>query len=530
MSAVTPLAIAAAGATPGAWLLPAVVALPLVGAMLAALLGGRRAGAIVALVCPLGLVLSFFIGRTVLHSDAAIVATIGGISPPLGVSLRADGLSAAMLVSTALIMSAVAMFARIPFAIPPGARETRRSLVFWTLFLGVWGALNTIFVSNDFFSLFVALELLTFSAVPLVAIDGRAETVAAALRYLLFSLLGSVLYLLGTGLLYGTYGVLDLSLLAPRISADPAGLAAIALMTVGLAAKTALFPLHLWLPPAHAGAPPAASALLSALVVKGPYFILLRLWLDLLEGVSIDRAAQGLAALGAAGIMVGSVLALRQARLKMLIAYSTVAQIGYLFFVFPLVAVPAAIGAAEGFTPGRAAHDAALTGGMLQAIAHAFAKGAMFLAAGLIAESIGHDRIADLRGVARALPLTVVAFALGGFSLMGLPPSGGFWAKWLLLSASIASGQWWWALTILCGGLLAGGYLLRVITAVMGHRAADDASFAPVSPFRQSIAVALALVSMLLGLMALAPPNLVAVGRISASTAPLVSASTELPP
>src|SRR5215831_11696202 len=135
--------------------------------------------------------------------------------------------------------------------------------------LAVWGALNMVFLGGDLFTLYVALELLTFAAVPLVCLDGRAETLQAALRYLLVALLGSVLYLVGTALLYGSYGTLDIVLLSRKIQAEPATLAAAALMTVGLLAKTALFPLHLWLPPAHAGAPAAASAVLSGLVVKG---------------------------------------------------------------------------------------------------------------------------------------------------------------------------------------------------------------------------------------------------------------------
>src|SRR6185436_12849884 len=182
----------------------------------------------------------------------------------------------------------------------------------------------------------VAIELLTFAAVPLVCLDGRAETLRAALRYLLFALLGSVLYLVGTALLYGAYGTLDIVLLSHRVRAEPATLVAGALMTVGLLAKTALFPLHLWLPPAHAGAPAAGSAVLSALVVKGSFFIIVRLWFDVMPGLPGFAAAQLLAGLGAAAIVFGSVVALRQERLKLLIAYSTLAQIGYLFLMFPL--------------------------------------------------------------------------------------------------------------------------------------------------------------------------------------------------
>src|SRR5262249_17060622 len=190
-------------------------------------------------------------------------------------------------------------------------------------------------------------------------LDGRPETLAAALRYALFALIGSVLYLVGTVLLYGAYGVLDMVLLSDRVHPDPVTLLAIALMTVGLLAKTALVPLHLWLPPAHAGAPAPASALLSALVVKGSFFIVVRLWFDVAPGVPGFTAAQLLAVLGAAAVVLGSIVALRQERLKLLVAYSTLAQIGYLFLMFPLAFEPGARHLESG---------GALAGGLLQAI------------------------------------------------------------------------------------------------------------------------------------------------------------------
>ena len=288
----------------------------------------------------------------------------------------------------------------------------------------MWGSLNLVFVSGDLFTLYVALELLTFSGVPLVCLDGRGETLRAALRYLLFALAGSLLYLLGAVLLYGGYGTLDIALLAGRIQPEPIAWAAAALMTVGLLAKTALFPLHIWLPPAHAGAPAAASAVLSALVVKGSWFLVVRLWFDVMPGVVTLPAAQLLAGMGAAAIVVGSVVALRQERLKLLVAYSTIAQIGYLFLMFPLAFD------ASGST---LVHGAALTGGLLQAVAHATAKAGMFMAAGLVYAALGHDRIADLGGVARAMPVTVLAFAISGLALMGVVPSGAYLAKKLLL-------------------------------------------------------------------------------------------------
>jgi Na+-driven multidrug efflux pump len=138
-------------------------------------------------------------------------------------------------------------------------------------------------------------------------------------------------------------GVASVPIVGMAIGADNiararmAAWTAAALMTVGLLAKTALFPFHLWLPPAHAGAPPAGSAVLSALVVKGSLFLLVRLWFDALPAMREPQAMQLLASLGAAAVVIGSVSALAQARLKLLVAYSTVAQIGYMVFVFTLV-------------------------------------------------------------------------------------------------------------------------------------------------------------------------------------------------
>jgi formate hydrogenlyase subunit 3/multisubunit Na+/H+ antiporter MnhD subunit len=415
-----------------------------------------------------------------------------------------------MMLTTAIVITGAGLFAHADFAAKPGEPETRGSLVFWTLLIAVWGAMNLVVMSRDLFNLYVALELLTFAAVPLVSLDGRAATLAAALRYLMFALLGSVLYLLGAVLLYGAYGTLDISLLATRVQPEPVAWVAAALMTAGLLAKTALFPLHLWLPPAHAGAPPAASAVLSALVVKGSFVLLVRLWFEVMPSLWSISATQLIAALGAAAILYGSVLALRQQRLKLLIAYSTVAQIGYLFLMFPLAFDP---------VTARLQDGVALTGGVLQTVSHAFAKAGMFMAAGLIAKSLGHDRIADLAGVGRALPMSLIAFGLAGVSLVGLPPSGGFAAKWLLLSAAVDSGQWWWAAVLVVGGLFTGGYVMLVLVRAMGNALEPVEPPKPVARSREAVALAMSLFAVLLGLVALGPVELPAFGSAGVTVA-----------
>ncbi|WP_445147112.1 complex I subunit 5 family protein [Dyella sp. Tek66A03] len=490
--------------TPGGLLLVLAVLLPFVGVLLGLLFGGRHAQRVAWLTILVGIGIVFAMVQALLKSGASLVYLLGGWTPPLGVALRADGLSVCMMLVVAIVVGVVGIYANGDFGTPDGQREARGPLAFWLLLLAVWGSLNLIFVSGDIFTLYVALELLTFAGVPLVALDGRAETLQAALRYLLYALLGSMFYLLGCFLLYGAYGTLDMALLAARIGPHPIAWIAVALMTAGLLAKTALFPLHLWLPPAHAGAPAAASALLSALVIKGAWFLVVRLWVDVFPGIVSLPAAQLLAALGASAIIVGNVVALRQARLKLLIAYSTVAQIGYLFLMFPLVA---ALNAA------RLDSASAVTGGLLQAISHATAKAAMFMAAGLIYSTLGHDRVADLRGAGRALPMTMTAFALAGASLIGLPPSGGFLAKWLLLSAAIATAQWWWVLVMLVGGLLTSAYVFMVVVRAMAPAAPGWSPKKQVPGYQQAAVLGLALCSFLLGLAALLPVDIAQIGR-----------------
>jgi formate hydrogenlyase subunit 3/multisubunit Na+/H+ antiporter MnhD subunit len=484
--------IASATSTGSGFLLVLALIIPLAGALLAFICGGRQVERIALGVMPLGLAIALAIAVAEPHPGAPLVYLIGGWTPPLGVALRADGLSIVMMVITAVVICAIGIFARADFRTPAGSIESRAPFAFWILLLAIWAALNTIFLGGDLFTLYVALELLTFSAVPLVCLDGRAETLQAALRYLLFALLGSVLYLAGTTLMYGAYGTLDIALLSQRVHAEPVVFWAVALMTMGLLAKTALFPLHLWLPPAHAGAPAAASAVLSALVVKGSFFIVVRLWFDVMPRLPGPAAMQVLAALGVGAILFGSVQALRQKRLKLLIAYSTLAQIGYLFLMFPLAFPPGSTGLANGD---------ALAGGMLQTMSHASAKAAMFMVAGLIYAELGHDRIAGLASIGRALPMSVAAFGLAGLALIGLPPSGAYLAKDLLLRAASETAQWWWAAAIQAGGFLTASYILLVIVHALapGRRLSIPRKRA--SHYQEAAALALALCSVTLGLV-----------------------------
>jgi multicomponent Na+:H+ antiporter subunit D len=564
----------------GVW--PALlIAVPLFAAMLA-VMTARLARPVVFVGIVAMAALSLGLVARLSHAGAYRVA-IGGWDPPLGIAFAVDGLSAAFIVVTTIVMGCVLLaglpkFApRVtaiepPLSSPPlrgrwpggsegGARreavrvaqqasrpvpsntvsaaasppspalpheggegaagsmkdvaeneaplrETRTGYAFIPLALLLWASLNAVFLSGDLFNLYVALELLTLSAIALVAIEGKAETIAAAIRYALFALFGSVVYLLGAAMLYAVYGTLDMSLLAELVAPDAMTLAAGALMTAGLAAKTALFPFHAWLPPAHSGAPAPASAMLSGLVPKASFYIIVRIWFDVMPQEAGAIMPVMLGVLGSCAIVYGSVLAIRQERLKLVVAYSTVAQLGYLFLVFPL--------AGHGGDPQPWAAGA-WTGGMFHAFSHALAKAAMFLCAGLFMEAVGHDRIAGLKGIARHLPMTAFAFALAAITLMGLPPSGGFTAKYLLLTASFAGSQFGWAVVMMIGGLLAAVYLFRPLTYTFAKAGMEAKDLVVLPRARQVLPLVLAGLSIILGIASAGPYDFLQIGRPEAA-------------
>lgn len=451
--------------------------LPLAWATLAFVLGPGR-GAWLAIA---GLAAQFALAVDLARKAAAggvSAHVVGGWGAPLGIDLAADGLSAAMLLLTQGVALPLAIHARAYFKAGDPA-----GVWFWPLLGFLLAGLNALFVSADLFNLYVTLEMVGLAAVGLVAAGGGTQQVAAALRYLFATLLGSGAYLLGVALLYGAYGTVSSATLLPLVTAEAPRLVWIAagLMVTGLLLKTALFPFHFWLPPAHGGAPAPVSALLSALVVKASFYLILRLWLGPLQAL-LPSFAWLLALLGAAAIFWGSWQAIRAVKVKRLIAYSTVAQLGYLFLIFPLLPAPGALQA-----------------GVMQVFAHGLAKAGMFAAAGVMIKATGQDTVAGLAGAVERLPVTFFAFGLAGMTLMGLPPSSGFLAKWQIIDAALAQGHWVIAVVALAGGLLAAVYVFRVLRQAFLQAPVPDTATA-VPRTLEWTAFALAAASVLLGL------------------------------
>lgn len=416
-----------------------LILLPLFGGVLAFLIPKlNKTIGIVTLM----LTLSFVVCIAVkLLNTGAYYHLIGGWNTPLGINLYIDGLSLVMLGLTALMGTGASIYAIKYFT-------QKQSLWFWPIWLFLTAGLNALFLSQDIFNFYVTLELIGLASAALTALSNTKEALIGAMRYLLVTLLGSLAYLLGVALLYHGFGSVDIAILSKKIESIPVTWAAMALMSAGLLLKSALFPLHFWLPPAHSSAPAPISAILSALIIKASIYIQLRLWISLFIPLNNFYFEILFALLGSLAILWGSIQALVQTRLKLLIAYSTVAQVGYIFIAFAL-----ALG-------GMSVAWSAL---VYLILSHALAKSAMFLVAGNLLHFHEHDRIIDLDRIAQRLPLSTTAFALAGVSIIGLPLSGGFIGKWFLLEASLSNNSWGITLVVLLGGLLAAGYIFKVL-------------------------------------------------------------------
>ncbi|TNC65806.1 complex I subunit 5 family protein [Rubellimicrobium roseum] len=480
------------------------VLLPLLGAALA-FVAERQADRI-GFAATTGVALSSVMLLLQVAGGAPYQQSIGGWAVPLGIALKADGLAALMLAMTGLVGLGVAAQALRTMAseLPPARQGTAAPWAFWPLWLLLLGGLNALYLSADQFNLYVTLEIVSLAAVGLTALSGKPEAFTAAMRYLLVGFLASLLYLLGVALLYARYGVLDIGTAQSLLRPEPVAQLAMTVMLAGLALKSALFPLHFWLPPAHGNAAASASALLSALVVKASVYLVLRLWFDLFgpTGLATEAAGLLLGLLGAGAILWGSLQAVLAERLKLLVAYSTVAQVGYLFLALPL----------DGTERGLAWQGVAML-----ALAHAFAKSAMFLCCQIVQDRLGHDRIRALTSSAKLPRSTQLTLALAAISLIGLPPSGGFVGKWLLLQASLEGGFTLWTAVIMAGTLLSATAMFRVLVRFFAAQPDDPVEAEAPPPgitarLIDLVPFALAAVAILLGLVATWPLMVLQVG------------------
>jgi len=431
----------------------------------------RRALALPAMLAwpLLLLMLSVEIARS-----GAFGLVFGGWMPPLGIAWRLDALGLILLWVHALVG-----LAALPAAWHRFAPETSGSGAFWPLWLVLGSGINLALLAADLFNLYVALELITLAAVALIAIEDSIAALGSAMRYLLLGVLGSLMYVLGVGLVYAETG----SLALPGPGAGAVNATALVLMLIGLMVKAAIFPLHVWLPGAYSSAPGAVAALLSAVVGKVALVAIWRIWFaHPVPGAETLALLLGL--LGAVAMFYGALMAYLQTRLKLVIAWSSISQFGLFLLLLPL------------------ANTAAFQGASFGLLGHGLAKAALFLAAANIVAVLGSDSIRHLPGLDRRMPIEALTLALAGVTLIGLPPSGGFTAKWMLLQSAWQQQGMLWLLLIALSGLVSAAYVFRILALTCFHpvRRAVDRTH-PRPPLSVSLsALLLALASLLIGL------------------------------
>ena len=431
-----------------------VVIIPLLAAPMCVLLGNSRLAWFVALVASW---LSFAVAIELViqaSNHGPISYWLGGWEPPWGIEYRIDVLGSYVL----LIVSAIA--AMVMIAAKESVRKEiteSRIVYFYAAFMLAFAGLLGIVATGDAFNVFVFLEISSLSSYALISMGKDRRALNASFTYLIMGTIGATFILIGIGSLYmmtGTLNMADLAARLPEVADSRTVRAGFAFLTVGIGLKLALFPLHLWLPNAYAYAPSVVTAFLSATATKVAVYLLLRTIL-VIFGIDFSLGLMPLdnllLILGLMGILTASLVAIYQANIKRMLAYSSVAQIGYMVLG---IGIATSTGA---------------TAAIIHLFNHALMKGALFIALAGVAYRIGSTTIQDISGLGKKMPWTMAGIVVGGLSLIGIPPTIGFISKWYLVLAALEQNMWPVAMMILIGSMLAVIYIWKLVeTAYFG--------------------------------------------------------------
>ncbi|WP_421785976.1 monovalent cation/H+ antiporter subunit D family protein [Hyphobacterium sp.] len=430
-----------------------IVVVPLLSAAIAAVMPNGKIGWAIALIATIASALIAISITVDVQANGVISYAMGGWQPPAGIEFRIDDLNAVLL----LLIGFTGVLSVI-YALPSVADEIadNRQALFYSAFLVCFAGLLGVAITGDAFNMFVFLEISSISTYVLVGMgasrDRRALT--AAYNYLILGTIGATFFVIGVGFLYmatGTLNMFDMAGRIPELSDSRVVQAAFAFIIVGLGLKAAMFPLHLWLPNAYAYAPNFVTVFLATTATKVAFYTLVRFAFDVFWPEATFVAISFLwifAILGIIGMVVASVQAVFQHDARRLLAFSSVAQVGYMM-----------LGLGIGTLAGVSA-------GMLHLVNHAMMKGALFMALGAFAIRFGVRRISDLNGFARSMPFTAVAFTIAGLSLVGVPMTVGFWSKWYLSVAAFENGWWWAVAVVILSSLIGAAYVARMLAAI----------------------------------------------------------------
>lgn len=405
-------------------------------------------------ICSMFIPLFGVLLATYVYFNGPISFSIGDWTAPLGITLYMDGLSALMILTLSFVLSFLSVY--LVSYLKAEKFDIKSQSYIISAWLFMWGSLNALFLSRDLFNLYVTLELVGLTSVILIAIAKTENALRASLRYFILAMFGSLTYLFGVVMVYRSLGVLDLILISEAVdmkNLDFQLQIGFFFILLGLFIKGAIFPFHFWLPPAHANALSPISALLSAVVVKAPFYLCVRIITISGQNILDMLMMLPLLIFAICAIFWGSFLALRQNNLKMLIAYSTVAQLGYLYIMLYFVADMKSLDINT--------YKNAFAGVIYYCISHMVAKAALFMSAGNMVYASETHRISEIKNYKIFIPITIFAFGASSISIMSMPPTGGFVGKWMMLFASLNSQHWVVFFVILSGSILSLSYLFR---------------------------------------------------------------------
>lgn len=424
------------------------VILPLIAAPLCVLLRRSTLSWIVtALVTLISFVISCLLFTQVL-SDGVISYALGGWLSPGGIEYRVDLLTAFMLIIINAIAAIVIM----------GGRESidreissDRIYLFYTVFLLNLTGLLGVIVTGDAFNLFVFIEIASLSSYAMISVGEDRRCLYAAFKYLIFGTIGASFILVSVGLLYGltgTLNMLDIFHRLQEVEGNKTLITALAFFVIGVGIKAAMFPLHFWMPDAYTYSPSIASTFFAGTTTKVFVYVLIRFIYSILgyELVFKEMSFNDiLMLLACGGILYGSYLAVKQDSLKRLLAYSSIAQLGYMLLGVSL------------------ATQAGLAAGLMHVFNHAIIKVTLFLSVVVILFYTKTDSISRLTGLFKTMPLAMLAFLIAGLSIIGVPTTAGFISKWYLIQASLSAGYWELVVVIVFSSLLAVIYIWKFV-------------------------------------------------------------------
>ncbi|MFP6728452.1 MAG: monovalent cation/H+ antiporter subunit D family protein [Alphaproteobacteria bacterium] len=432
--------------------LPALqVVIPLIAAPLCLLAGRASLAWIIAfLASACATATAVILAYQTLH-HGPISYHMGGWAPPWGIEYAVDSANAFILLLVSGIATVVLLYC--PSSVSKEIRAGREHLFYCMFILCLTGLLG-IAITGDAFNVFVFLEISSLSSYALIAMGSQRKALTASFQYLIMGTIGATFFLIGVGLLYmitGTLNMADLQTRIPQIQDSRPLLAAFAFITVGLALKAALFPLHLWLPNAYTYAPSGVSAFMAATATKVSLYVLLRFTFTIFgaEFAFGELPLHWVLLVPAViAMFAGSFSAIFQRDIKRMLAYSSVAHIGYITLAIAL------------------ASQAGVQAAMLHMFNHGLMKAALFCALGCIFFRIGSTRIEAMAGLGRQMPWTFAAIVAGGLSLLGAPLTAGFISKWFLVQAALEQSLWWLVVLIVASSLLAVVYVWRLVEAL----------------------------------------------------------------